>query len=55
VKNIPVITFFVQRNQKIGSQAYKMMAVPSKHYNLGKESRGVFGKGYGFGAVKLDL
>lgn len=32
-----------------------MAKVPPKYDDLGKECRDVFGKGYGFGAVKLDL
>ncbi|KAL9984422.1 hypothetical protein ACROYT_G006710 [Oculina patagonica] len=33
----------------------RMAKTPPKYDDLGKESRDVFGKGYGFGAVKLDL
>ncbi|XP_031562895.1 voltage-dependent anion-selective channel protein 2-like [Actinia tenebrosa] len=32
-----------------------MTKIPPKYDDLGKESRDVFGKGYGFGFVKLDL
>jgi len=32
-----------------------MANIPPKYDDLGKESKDVFGKGYGFGSVKLDL
>ncbi|PFX17934.1 Voltage-dependent anion-selective channel protein 2 [Stylophora pistillata] len=37
------------------SRELRKMSVPPKYDDLGKESRDVFGKGYGFGSVKLDL